>query len=194
MSKIGYARVSTREQNLDIQISALKASGCDKIFIEKGSGVRERPVLKETLSYLRKDDTLVVYKFDRIGRSLRNLIEIINDLQHKGIAIHSIKDNVDASSPSGRLMVHIFASLAEFERDLIIERCQSGRLEAKKKGVKFGRPKICKGSKTKACAALYKENLPISDIMSQLGIKSKATVYKYLKMESTTTKRRKKGG
>lgn len=177
-----------------MQISALNASSCDKIYIEKGSGVRERPVLKETLSYLRKDDTLVVYKFDRIGRSLRNLIEIINDLQHKGIAIHSIKDNVDASSPSGRLMLHIFASLAEFERDLIIERCQSGRKEAKKRGVKFGRPKMKKGSKTKACAALYKEKIPINDIMSQLGIKSKATVYKYLKMENTAVRRRNKGG
>ena len=190
MSRVGYARVSTKEQNLDIQIAELKASGCEKIFVEKCSGLRERPKLQEALAYLRKDDIFIVYKFDRIGRSLRDLKTTINDLQQRGIGILSIKDNVDASSASGRLMMHIFASLAEFERDLIVDRCQSGREEAKKRGVKFGRHKKKKEAKTKACAALYKDNIPLNEIMSQLGIKSKATVYRYLRLEKTPISRK----
>ena len=184
MSRIGYARISTKEQNLDIQMTELKASGCEKIFVEKCSGLRERPKLQEALAYLRKDDTLIVYKFDRIGRSLRDLITTINNLQQRGIGILSNKDHVDASSASGRLMMHIFASLAEFERDLIVDRCQSGREEAKEGGIKFGRYKKEKEAKTKACAALYKDNIPLNKIMSQLGIKSKATVYRYLRLEN----------
>ena len=149
MSNIGYARVSTREQNLDMQITALRKAGCEKIFSEKVSGVKERPVLKECLSYLREGDTLVVYKFDRIGRSLKDLVDIFADLNRRGIMLTSIEDHVGASSPSGKLMMNIFASLAEFERDLIIERTKG---------------------------------LAIDVIMQQLGIKSKSTVYRYLRM------------
>ena len=106
------------------------------------------------------------------------------------LAFYLSKDHVDASSASGRLMMHIFASLAEFERDLIVDRCQSGREEAKKRGVKFGRHKKKKEAKTKACAALYKDNIPLNEIMSQLGIKSKATVYRYLRLEKTPISRK----
>ena len=134
MSNIGYARVSTREQNLCMQIVALQKFGCEKIFSEKVSGVKERPVLKECLGYLREGDTLVVYKFDRIGRSLKDLVNIFADLHRRGIMLTSIEDHVDASSPSGKLMMNIFASLAEFERDLIIERTRAGREEARRQG------------------------------------------------------------
>lgn len=103
MSRVGYARVSTKEQNLDIQIAELKASGCEKIFVEKCSGLRERPKLQEALSYLRKDDVFIVYKFDRIGRSLRDLITTINDLQQRGIGILSIKDNAQSQPASAKL-------------------------------------------------------------------------------------------
>lgn len=191
MAKIGYARVSTHEQNLDLQLAVLQAANCDETFVEKVSGVKERPELKKALAYLRKGDTLVVYKFDRIGRSLKDLINIFSDLQKRDIGLVSIQDNIDASSASGRLMLHIFAALAEFERDLIIDRCQAGRKEAMKRGVKFGRPKKNKESKTKACAALYKSGIGIKDIMEQLNIKSKSTLYRYLRMEGVNISRNK---
>ncbi len=186
MSNIGYARVSTREQNLDMQIAALKKAGCGKIFSEKVSGVKERPVLKECLNYLREGDTLVVYKFDRIRRSLKDLVNIFSDLNKRGIMLTSIDDNVDASSPSGKLMMNIFASLAEFERDIIIERTQAGREEARRQGRSLGKQKGAgiKQDKVDACADLYRQGLAIEVIMQQLGIKSKSTVYRYLRMRN----------
>lgn len=192
MSKIGYARVSTREQNLDMQLTALKAVGCEKTFSEKVSGVKERPVLKECLDYLREGDTLVVYKFDRIGRSLKDLVNIFSDLNKRGIMLTSIEDHVDASSPSGKLMMNIFASLAEFERDLIIERTQAGREEARRRGKSLGKPKGAgiKQDKVDACAALYRQGLAVEVIMQQLGIKSKSTVYRYLRMKKSSPDRR----
>lgn len=192
MAVIGYARVSTRDQHLDLQEAALKKAGCEFIYTEKVSGVRKRPVLQECMSYLRKGDTLVVYKFDRIGRSLKDLVNIFAKLENKGVALRSIEDKVDPSTPSGKLMVHIFASLAEFERDLIIERTQAGRAAAKAKGVAMGRKKgsgIKKG-KVDACAALYRQGLDVSVIMQQLGIKSKSTIYRYLRMQQTRPVRR----
>lgn len=192
MAIIGYARVSTREQHLDLQESALKKAGCECIYTEKVSGVRKRPVLQECLSYLRKGDTLVVYKFDRIGRSLKDLVNIFAKLDKKGVALRSIEDKVDPSTPSGKLMVHIFASLAEFERDLIIERTQAGRAEAKAKGVPMGRRKGSgiKKDKVDACAALYKQGMDVAIIMQQLNIKSKSTVYRYLRMRNLEPTRR----
>ena len=137
MAKVGYARVSTREQNLDLQIEALKKAGCEKIFSEKKSGIRERPELEAALEYLRPEDTFVVYKFDRIGRSLKDLLTRVSSLHERGIKIISIKDNIDTSSTSGKLMMHIFASLAEFERDLIVDRTTAGRKAAMAKGKKW---------------------------------------------------------
>ena len=139
MPKIGYARVSTRDQNLDMQLAALHGAGCEQIFSEKVSGVKERPELERCLQYLRPGDTLVIYKFDRLGRSLKNLVEIIDDLTRREVAICSIKDNIDATTATGRMMINLFATLAEFERDMIAERCQTGRQAAKARGVRFGR-------------------------------------------------------
>lgn len=180
MSRIGYARVSTRDQNLDLQLAALKEAGCENIFIEKASGVKARPKLMEALSYLRSNDTLVVYKFDRIGRSLKDLINIFSSLQQRDIGLVSLKDNIDASTSSGRFMLNVFAALAEFERCMIIERCQAGRREARQKGKQFGRPTGLPQKRVESCAALYKAGIPIADIQQQLGIKSKSTVYRYL--------------
>ena len=182
---IGYARVSTRDQNLDMQLSALHGAGCEQIYQEKVSGVKERPELERCLQSLRSGDTLVVYKLDRLGRSLRNLVEIIDDLTHREVAITSIKDNIDASTATGRMIVNLFATLAEFERDMIAERCQTGRQAAKARGVRFGRKPGAKKiqEKAKAAAALYKDGMTIPAIMQQLGIKSKSTVYVYLKQE-----------
>ena len=182
---IGYARVSTRDQNLDMQLSALHGAGCEQIYQEQVSGIKERPELERCLQSLRSGDTLVVYKLDRLGRSLRNLVEIIDDLTHREVAITSIKDNIDASTATGRMIVNLFATLAEFERDMIAERCQTGRQAAKARGVRFGRKPGAKKiqEKAKAAAALYKDGMTIPAIMQQLGIKSRSTVYVYLKQE-----------
>lgn len=192
MAIVGYARVSTRDQHLDLQEAALKKVGCECIYTEKVSGVRQRPVLKECMAYLRKGDTLVVYKFDRIGRSLKDLVNIFATLEKKGVMLRSIEDKVDPSTPSGKLMLHIFASLAEFERDLIIERTQAGRAAAVKKGIVMGRKKGSgiKSDKVDSCAALYKQGLDVKVIMQQLNIKSKSTVYRYLRMRNLSPTRR----
>lgn len=190
--RIGYARVSTRDQNLDMQLTDLKAAGCVKIFTEKASGVRKRPVLDECLQYLRDGDTLVIWKLDRLGRSLKDLINRFCWLSNHGVALFSIKDNVDASTASGRLVMNVFASLAEFERDLLIERTTAGRKAAQKRGVKFGRPVIKKSPKSRTVAMLYKQGLGVRDIMQQLSIKSSSTVYRFLRMEGIEPKRLKK--
>lgn len=187
--RIGYARVSTRDQNLDMQLSDLRAAGCTKIFQEKASGVRQRPRLEECLSYLREGDTLVVWKLDRLGRSLKDLINRFCWLSEHKIALLSIKDNIDASSASGRLVMNVFASLAEFERDLLFERTSAGRKAARKRGVKFGRPVVKRTPRSQAVALLYKQGLSVKDIMQQLSIKSSSTVYRFLRLEGVEPKR-----
>ena len=181
--KIGYARVSSSGQHLDVQRTALTDAGCEKIYAEKVSGVGERVELQAALQFLRDGDCLVVYKLDRLGRSLKDLLEIIEQLQKKKVNLVSLKDNIDTSSTTGKLVLHIFASLAEFERDLIKERTEEGRREAKKKGVRFGRPKQPKPERASMCAQLYRNGNSVSAIMRTTGIKSRNTVYKYLRME-----------
>ena len=181
--KIGYARVSTTSQNLDMQLAALTDAGCDKIYTEKVSGVGDRTELKTALEFLREGDCLTVYKLDRLGRNMKDLLDIIEQLQQKNVSLVSLRDNIDTSSISGKLIMHIFASLAEFERDLIKERSAEGRREAKKKGVRFGRPKQPKPEKANMCAQLYRNGNSVSAIMRTTGIKSRNTVYKYLRME-----------
>ena len=180
--RIGYARVSTTGQNLDMQLDSLSKAGCEKIYKEKESGVKERPVLNELLSYIRMGDELVVYKLDRLGRSLKDLLSIVDDLQKRQINLVSLSDNIDAKTPSGKMMMQIFAILAEYERNLIIERTKHGRAVAMLNGKKMGRHKIEHNKKADACAQLYKGGMLIPDIMSQLGIKSRSTVYRFLQM------------
>lgn len=186
--RIGYARVSTTSQNLDIQVTALTDAGCEKIYAEKVSGVGERAELQAALQFLREGDTLVIYKLDRLGRSLKDLLDIIEQLQKRNISLVSLRDNIDTGSTTGKLTLHIFASLAEFERDLIKERTEEGRREAKKKGVKFGRPKQPKPERASMCAQLYRNGNSISAIMRTTGIRSRNTVYKYLRMEGIEIK------
>ena len=181
--KIGYARVSSSGQHLDVQQTALTDAGCEKIYAEKVSGVGERVELQAALQFLRDGDCLVVYKLDRLGRSLKDLLDIIEQLQKKKVNLVSLKDNIDTSSTTGKLVLHIFASLAEFERDLIKERTEEGRRQAKKKGVRFGRPKQPKPEKANMCAQLYRNGNSVSAIMRTVGIRSRNTVYKYLRME-----------
>jgi len=179
--RIGYARVSSRDQHLDMQLTALREAGCEQIYEEKVSGVDRREQLEKCLQYLREGDTLVIYKLDRLGRSTKDLLTIIEQLQAKNVSLLSLKDNIDTGSTAGKLVMHIFAALAEFERDLIKERTSEGRAAAKKKGVRFGRPKQERNDKAVACVQLYKGGMTIPQIMQQLAIKSKSTVYRFLR-------------
>jgi DNA invertase Pin-like site-specific DNA recombinase len=183
--KIGYARVSTKDQSYDLQVDALTEAGCTKIYKEVVSGAKsERVVLNEVLNILRPADVLVVWKLDRLGRSLKHLIELVNKLVEMNIGLQSLNDPVDTTSSHGRLIFNIFASLAEFERDIIRERTQAGLTAARSRGRMGGRPKgISKNAeaKTYAAAALYSEGaLSVKEICQQIGI-SKCTLYNYLR-------------
>lgn len=182
---IGYARVSTRDQNLDLQLDALQKEKCDKIYKEVISGAKsERPVLQEMLNQVRPGDVIVIWKLDRLGRSLRNLVDIVSQLIKQNVGLKSLHDNIDTTTPQGRLTFNIFASLAEFERDLISERTKAGLESARARGRNGGKPKgLSKEAEATACAAetLYKEGkLSVNQIAKQLGI-AKNTLYKYLR-------------
>ena len=141
--KIGYARVSTKEQHLDMQLEALKAAGCEKIFSEKMTGRQQnRPELDACLSFIRQGDTLIVYKLDRLGRSLRNILMLLDGFKDKGIHFVSLQDNISTEGATGQLITNVLGAFAQFERDLIVERTQEGRRIAKEKGVKFGRKAV----------------------------------------------------
>lgn len=182
---IGYARVSTKDQNLDMQLDALKKYGCEKNHQETISGASsKRPILENLLNDIRSGDVLVIWKLDRLGRNLKNPINIVNDLSDRKIGLISLNDPIDTTTPQGKLTFNIFASLAEFERDIIKERTNAGLLAAKARGRIGGRPKgLSATAKSKSYAAetLYKENkYSIADICKQLDI-SKGTLYSYLK-------------
>jgi len=183
--KIGYARVSTREQNLDMQVIALEEVGCERIYEEKVSGVKaERPILNNLINQLRPGDVLVIWKLDRLGRSLKNLVQFVQKLMENNIGLCSLNDPIDTTSPQGRLIFNIFASLAEFERDVICERTLAGLSAARARGRFGGRPRgLSKKAEATACAAetLYKEKkLSVVEICKKLSI-SKSTLYKYLR-------------
>ncbi len=188
--KIGYARVSTKDQNLELQIDALKKAGCEKIYQDIASGARtERPELNQMIDNLRPDDVLVIWKLDRLGRSLNHLISLVNDLIEKKIGLQSLNDPIDTTTPQGRLSFNLFASLAEFERDLIRERTNAGLSAARARGRMGGRPKgLPKKAEATACAAetLYKEGvLTVDEISAKLGI-AKSTLYSYLRHRGVT--------
>lgn len=183
--KIGYARVSTKDQNLDLQIDALKKEGCENIYTEVMSGTKsERPKLQEMINNLRKEDLVVVWKLDRLGRSLKHLVEMIGQFIQKEVGFKSLHDPIDTTTSQGRLVFNIFASLAEFERDVISERTQAGLSAARARGRLGGRPKgISSESEATACAAeaLYREKkLSVMQIAKKLNI-AKSTLYKYLR-------------
>ena len=188
---IGYARVSTRDQNLDLQIEALKKAGCERIFKEKISGAtKERPELDALLSQLREGDTVVVWKLDRLGRSLKNIIELVLDFNAKKVTVKGITDGVDTSTSNGRLFLNIMASLAEYERELIRERTNAGLSAAKARGRLGGRPRGLK-AETVAKLKMMRSLLAVSDpnyeeIYTSLGI-SRANFYRYLKLLETHT-------
>ncbi|WP_159478351.1 recombinase family protein [Dyadobacter sp. 3J3] len=183
--KIGYARVSTQDQNLEMQLDALQKAGCEKIFQEKASGIKsDRPELAAMQQVLREGDVIYIYKLDRLGRSLKHLLEMTSDFEKRGIGLVSINDHIDTTTAQGRLIFNIFASLAEFERDLIRERTKSGLEAARARGRKGGRTRgLTKEAEKTAMLAqtLYNERkLGVNEIAAGLKI-SKMTLYKYLR-------------
>ena len=191
--KIGYARVSTKEQNLSLQMDALEKEGCKTIFQEKISGAKaDRPELRKMIEKLREGDVIITWKLDRLGRSLRDLVNLINEIQDKGAGLKSLNDHIDTTTPQGKLTFHLFASLAEFERDIIRERTKAGLEAARARGRKGGRPKgLSKEAQNKAMVAetLYKQGrmpdddreiMSVTSICNHLGI-ARSTLYKYLR-------------
>jgi DNA invertase Pin-like site-specific DNA recombinase len=183
--KIGYARVSTKDQSLNLQKDALKKAGCKKNYSEQISGAKtDRPKLTELVGQLRKGDMIIVWKLDRLGRSLRDLVSLISKFQDLGVGFKSLQDNIDTTTPTGKLTFHLFAALAEFERDIISTRTKAGLEAARARGRKGGRPAgLSKKAQDKARLAesLYKEKeRSISEICDHLSI-SKPTLYRYLR-------------
>jgi DNA invertase Pin-like site-specific DNA recombinase len=178
---VGYARVSTQDQKTELQMDALRAVGCERIFVEKASGAqRDRPELKATLEYVRAGDTIVVWKLDRLARSLKQLIETVDDLQRREIGFRSLTEAIDTTTPGGRLIFHIFAALAEFERSIIQERTMAGLIAARERGRIGGRPRSLSEQDIQVAKALLKENsLTVFDIAVRLGVTS-STLYRYL--------------
>lgn len=177
---IGYARVSTQDQNLDLQLDALDKAGCEKVFTDKVTGANAtRPGLDEALSHLRSGDTLVVYKLDRLGRSIRHLIDTIKMLEERKVGFKSLQEAIDTTTPGGKLVFHIFCALAEFERDLIRERTQAGLSSARARGRKGGRPKALSKKQEQQAKVLLKDvSVSIGEICKTLKI-SRSTLYRY---------------
>jgi DNA invertase Pin-like site-specific DNA recombinase len=177
---IGYARVSQIEQNLALQTDALAKAGCSKVFTDKRSGARaDRPGLAEALAFAREGDGIVVWRLDRLGRSLSHLIETVKDLERRGVGLKSVTESIDTSTTGGKLIFHIFGALAEFERNLIRERTRAGLAAARKRGRIGGRPRSFTPEKINAARKLLKSGTPPRDVASSLGI-SVPTLYRWL--------------
>jgi DNA invertase Pin-like site-specific DNA recombinase len=178
---VGYMRVSTNEQNLALQRDALKAVGCERLYDDTCSGsVAERPGLTKALDHMRAGDTLVVWKLDRIGRSLSHVVELVDGLQAKGIGLKVLTGGIDTTTSTGRLVFGIFATLAEFERDLIRERTMAGLAAARARGRNGGRPRLTTRAKLRTAMAMMGDRGNVaSDVAEQLGI-SISTLYAYV--------------
>src|SRR6266487_5222994 len=183
LMKIGYVRVSKQEQHEALQIDALKEAGCEKWFMDKMTGSKaERKGLDEALAYVRPGDTFVVWKLDRAGRSLTHLIELLKGLQERGIEFISLTEQIDTTTPGGKLIFHLMGALAEFERDLIRERTNAGLAAARARGRIGGRPrKLSTNGKVALARRLFEDpNHSLDDICSTLGI-SRSTLYRYVR-------------
>jgi DNA invertase Pin-like site-specific DNA recombinase len=178
---IGYARVSTDEQNLDLQLSALKQAECEQIYTDKVSGTKAtRPGLTDALSHLRSGDTFVVWRLDRLGRSLRHLIDTVTDLQERGIGFKSLTEAIDTTTSGGKLVFHIFGALAEFEREIIKERTRAGLTAARSRGKTGGRPKALTEKQARILHQLAADRTnSVQDICRTLDI-SRKTFYRYV--------------
>lgn len=181
MALIGYSRVSTDQQNQGLQIEALKLAGCRKIFSEAASGAqRDRPQLAKALEYIREGDTLVVWKMDRLARSLKQLIETVENLGNRGVGFQSLTEKIDTTTPSGKLVFHLFGALGEFERSLIRERTMAGLANAKRLGRVGGRPRAMSEDDIEAAKALLASpKMTVEAVAERMGVSS-ATLYRYV--------------
>lgn len=181
---LGYARVSTKDQNLDLQLDALRSHGCKQFFTDTVSGAKTaRPGLDDILKSARPLDVIVIWKLDRLGRSLKHLVELVDELNQRDIGLRSLNDPIDTTTAQGRLVFNIFASLAEFEREIIRERTNAGLAAARARGRVGGRKAgLSEDAQRKAriAASYYEEGMPVNQIAADLDI-SKATLYKYLR-------------
>ena len=179
--RVGYARVSRDEQNLDLQIDALKAAGCEKIYTDKVSGAAvERAGLDDLLTYIRPDDVLVVWRLDRLGRTLKKLILMVEELATRDVAFMSLRESIDTTTAGGRLVFHVFGALAEFEREVISERTKAGLAAAKSRGRCGGRPRAMDEEKVRLARTLHQDSsITVGEICRTLGV-SKGTLYRNL--------------
>ena len=183
--KMGYARVSTNDQDTQLQIDALTVAGCERIYQEKQSGAKQdRPELQQCLKSLRAEDILIVWKLDRLGRSLHHLIEVIKVLENRQIGFQSLTENIDTTNPTGKLIFHIFGSLAEFERGLIRERVKAGLAVAKNKGTKFGRPEALNDKDKDMALAMFTGGATKIAIARHFKV-TRQTIYTLLKEHDT---------
>lgn len=180
--KIGYARVSTGLQNLNLQEDRLNQYGCEKIFSDHISGAKsKRPGLDKAIEFARSGDTIVVWRLDRLGRNMADLITLVNELNNRGVSFHSLEENItmDKSSSTGQLLFHLFAAFAEFERNLILERSSAGRIAARARGRYGGRPEKLNKRDLTLLKTLYDNGTPIKTIAEQWKV-SRTTIYRYL--------------
>jgi len=181
MALIGYARISTTEQKLEPQVDALKAAGCETVFEDVISGAKaERPGLNNALAFLRKGDTLLVWKLDRLGRSMKHLVETVTDLGDRGVGFKSLTEGVDTTTTGGTLVFHLFGALAEFERDLIVERTQAGLKAAATRGRKGGRKPVVTLKKLEQAKAHISDGLTVREAAARLKT-SKTSLYNALR-------------
>ncbi|MBY0544100.1 MAG: recombinase family protein [Gammaproteobacteria bacterium] len=182
--KVGYARVSTADQHLRMQEDALKSAGCQEIFHDIASGAKTaRPGLEDALAYLREGDTIVVWKLDRLGRSIQHLIQTVKELNEKNIGLQSLQENIDTTTSGGKLIFHIFSALAEFERDLIAERTQAGLKAARARGRLGGRPSLLDNRQINRMIEMYDEGKnTVAEICKIYDI-SRPSFYNYLKQK-----------
>lgn len=184
MALVGYGRISTDDQTLDPQLDALNAAGCDRIFAERASGaLRARPELAAALDYIRTGDTLVVVKLDRLGRSLPHLIETITGLDKRGVGFRSLTEGIDTTTSAGRLMMHVLGAIAQFERDLIIERTRAGLAAAKARGRTGGRPSTITPEKLAVARQMHGDKTHTMAVIAETIGVSRATLYRHLGME-----------
>jgi DNA invertase Pin-like site-specific DNA recombinase len=178
---LGYARVSTTDQQPQLQVDALERAGCYRVFTETASGARsDRPTLAQLLDQLRPGDTVVVWKLDRLGRSLRHLVDTVTGLADRGIGFRSLQEAIDTTTPGGKLVFHVFAALAEFERDLIRERTAAGLAAARARGRRGGRPSVLTAQKAKVAQEMYASGqYTVATIAKTLGV-SRASIYRHL--------------